>query len=225
MRRVLTLALIALTIMVANAQVSPDSVSSTYRKGVFHTHITRHVNAGIEQTNQMLDSLISQFQINPEMLYDWALEGTGQQHDGTEKDDVILILRSTTYNPKAHRSVMIFDVDVPAFKRIKDITIESIITSEKPNHDIRHINVDMYTSLVLKHAHGILTAKQIAPGQCILKMDVDIKFGWFFNLFITQKKYKALAEFRLVKFINNLKYCASHPTTFIGVKTGGPRKK
>ena len=193
-----------------------DSVSSSYHKGVFHTHVSRCVmETPAWQTAQMGDSLVAQFLRNPELLYDWALRNTGQQHDGTEKDDIVLVLKKNDYNPKANRCIMTFDVIVPGFKTIKDVTIEAIATSKYISETERVITLDLYTSLVLKHAHGVLHIKELSPTSSLLTMDADVKFGWFFNLFITQKKYKLLAEFRLVKFIDNLKYYAPRPEYYI----------
>ncbi len=193
-----------------------DSISSTYHKGVFHTHVTRMVTATPSwRTAQMADSLVEQFLRDPELLYDWALKGTGQQHDGSEKDDIILVLKNNNYNPKAHRSILTFDVVVPGFRTIKDVVIESVVTNEKTDKYSRTIIVDMHTSLVLKHAHGVLTIKEINTAQSLITMDVDIKFGWFFNLFITQKKYKALAEFRLGKFVDNLRFYSARPEFYV----------
>ena len=163
----------------------------------------------------MGDSLVEQFMRDPELLYDWALKGTGQQHDGSEKDDIILVLKSCDYNPKAHRNIMTFDAIVPGFRTIHDIRIESVVINEKKGNENRVITVDMHTSLVLKHAHGVLTIKEINPVTSLITMDVDIKFGWFFNLFITQKKYKSLAEFRLEKFVENLRNYAPRPEYYI----------
>jgi hypothetical protein len=34
---------------------------------------------------------------------------------------------------------------------------------------------------------------------------VKLKFGWFFNIFITKKRYKSIIEWRIKKFSENIK--------------------
>ena len=36
-------------------------------------------------------------------------------------------------------------------------------------------------------------------------MDVHLKFGWFFRMFITRKVYSDTIDWRLVRFVTNLK--------------------
>jgi hypothetical protein len=39
-------------------------------------------------------------------------------------------------------------------------------------------------------------------------MDVHVKFGWFFRIFITRKVYSETIDWRLVRFMTNLKMTA-----------------
>jgi hypothetical protein len=36
-------------------------------------------------------------------------------------------------------------------------------------------------------------------------MDVHVRFGWFFRIFISRKVYSETIDWRLVRFVNNLK--------------------
>ena len=36
-------------------------------------------------------------------------------------------------------------------------------------------------------------------------MRVNVTFNWFFNLFITQRRYADLIEWRITGFLNNMK--------------------
>ena len=38
-----------------------------------------------------------------------------------------------------------------------------------------------------------------------LVLESHVKFGWFFNIFITQNRFKLIMEWRLKRFIHNLK--------------------
>ena len=39
-------------------------------------------------------------------------------------------------------------------------------------------------------------------------MDVNVKFGWFFRIFITRKVYRETIDWRLVRFVTNLQLTA-----------------
>ena len=39
-------------------------------------------------------------------------------------------------------------------------------------------------------------------------MDINIKYGWFFNIFITKRIYKNSVEWRVNRYMNNLKKVA-----------------
>ena len=39
-------------------------------------------------------------------------------------------------------------------------------------------------------------------------MDVNVKFGWFFRIFITRKVYRETIDWRLVRFVTNLQMTA-----------------
>lgn len=36
-------------------------------------------------------------------------------------------------------------------------------------------------------------------------MRIHIRFGWFFNIFITQKRYRDIVEWRMQGFMNNMR--------------------
>jgi len=68
----------------------------------------------------------------------------------------------------------------------------------------------IYSSLLLKHALGTVTIIQQKNNQLLFITNVSIKFGWFFNIFITRKRYKSIVEWRIKKFTENLKYECEH---------------
>jgi len=59
--------------------------------------------------------------------------------------------------------------------------------------------------LLLKYALGTVTIVRQKNDELLFITNVSIKFGWFFNIFITKKRYKSIVEWRIKKFTENLK--------------------
>ncbi len=183
-----------------------DSLQTTYKKGLFTTYCTVEVSADKPTANDVIDDLISQFQGDPERLFDWAFKGLGQQKDGSEKDAVILVWNATSYDPQTGISILNVDAVVPGFTVFRDIELKSKVEDRELPNGWRRIRVDMfYSGSLLKESYGVFYVKQLAPDKMLYTIEINIRFGWFFNIFITQRRYKALAEFRVEKFMQNLR--------------------
>lgn len=188
------------------AAVTADSLQTTYEKGLFTTYCTVEVAADKLAANDVIDDLISQFQGDPERLFDWAFKGLGQQKDGSEKDAVILVWNATSYDPQTGISILNVDAVVPGFTVFRDIELKSKVEDRQLLNGWRRIRVDMfYSGSLLKESYGVFYVKQLAPDKMLYTIEINIRFGWFFNIFITQRRYKALAEFRVEKFMQNLR--------------------
>lgn len=188
------------------ATTAADLLQTTYEKGLFTTRCTVEVAADKPTANDVIDDLISQFQGDPERLFDWAFEGLGQQKDGSDKDAVILIWKATSYNPQTGISILNVDAVVPGFTVFHDIELKSKVEDRELQNGWRRVRVDMfYSGSLLKESYGVFYIKQLAPTKMLYTIEINLRFGWFFNIFITQRRYKALAEFRVEKFMQNLR--------------------
>ena len=57
----------------------------------------------------------------------------------------------------------------------------------------------------MKKAFGTFYIIPISNNQVMLVIDVHMKFGWFFNIFVTQNIYKSVFEWRIQGFMNNMR--------------------
>jgi hypothetical protein len=70
----------------------------------------------------------------------------------------------------------------------------------------RDIRVDIdYAGSLLKEAYGTFHILPTGENSAKIGMDVHVKFGWFFRIFITRKVYSETIDWRLVRFVTNLK--------------------
>jgi len=179
-----------------------DSISSVYKDGKFKTVYQNKTKANKNIAVDVLDYLVTDFHNSPGHLFSWALNGLGLQNKNNE---LIIIFKSSTNDVKTGITHGVFDIVVPYFKTFNNITVDAIITKTKyANGTIKVTANIVYSSLLLKNAIGTLTLIPQKNNNLVLTTNVDINFGWFFNLFITQKRYKSIVEWRIKKFTENI---------------------
>lgn len=174
---------------------------------MFHTEYETGVAASSQECNMVIDSMIYYLQTNPEILSEKFFGGLGKQGD-TKKNAFYLIWKDSEYVPEKQYSKLILDVLVNEKPFLKDVVIESIVTDTMADTQ-RDIRVDIhYGGSMLKEAYGTFHVIPTSDTTTKLGIDVHVKFGWFFRIFISRKVYSDTIDWRLVRFVNNLKLTA-----------------
>lgn len=201
-------------------------ITSIYCNKTYTTTCAVAVNAPAEVSDTIFARFIKDFQTSPDALFNWALYGTGAQDD-QEKNAFLLEYKETVYIPEENYGRIKIDVIIPGFTRIKDITltgrildfqqpviynptlcIDSLKMSNVPNWN-RHFDIDVtYYGKLLEHGYGNMYIIPVDKTHSIFFMDINLKYGWFFNIFITMKVYKNSVEWRVNRYMNNLKKVA-----------------
>lgn len=202
-------------------------ITSVYTNKMYTTVCAVEVNAPAEVSNTIFARFIHDFQSSPDALFDWALYGVGTQED-QEKNAFLLDYKKTVYIPETNYGSVTVDVIVPGVARIKDIVLEADVIDEWdtirynpelhvdsltmqniPNFN-RHfdIRVTSYSGKLLKQGYGNIYIIPIDSVNSAFLMDINIKYGWFFNIFINMKSYKNSVEWRVNKYMLNLKRVA-----------------
>ncbi|MCR4663884.1 MAG: hypothetical protein K5660_00780 [Paludibacteraceae bacterium] len=201
-------------------------ITSVYAHKTYTTVCAVEVDAPAEVSDSIFARFVQDFQQSPDALFNWALYGTGQQDD-EEKNAFLLEYKETVYIPEKEYGRITVDVVIPGLTRFKDIVLEGRVIDEKkpvvynqglcadsltmsdiPNYN-RHFDVDVnYSGKLLEHGFGNIYIIPKDSVHSIFLMDINIKYGWFFNLFITKKIYKNSVEWRVNRYMNNLKKVA-----------------
>jgi hypothetical protein len=88
---------------------------------------------------------------------------------------------------------------------LKDVVIEAFVADSVVG-DRRDIRVDIrYAGTLIKEAYGSFHVKPTGENTAKIGMDVHVKFGWFFRIFISRKVYSETIDWRLARFVENLK--------------------
>ena len=180
------------------------SVLTTLSDGMFHTRYETEVDTCAEACNVVIDSMIYYLQTDPEMLSEQFFAGLGKQEDA-KKNAFYLIWKESEYIPEKQYSKLVLDVLVNERPFLSDVVIESMVT-DSLSGDRRDIRVDInYAGSLLKQAYGTFHILPTGENTARIGMDVHVKFGWFFRIFITRKVYSETIDWRLVRFVTNLK--------------------
>ena len=202
MKKIYISIVLFLIYLIPTYALSADSIKSVYADGEFQTHFQTSTIVSPGITSEVADYLVSDFHNAPDHLFDWALKDLGLQN---KKNELIIIFKSSTDDPKTNITHGIFDIIVPHFKTFENVKVDAIVTEAKYNNGSIKVTANIvYSSLLLKNALGIITFIPQKNNQLIVVTDVKINFGWFFNFFITQRRYKSIVEWRIKKFTENI---------------------
>lgn len=183
------------------------SVLTTLSDGMFHTQYETEVGASAEACNVVIDSMIYYLQTDPAKLSEQFFAGLGKQEDA-KKNAFYLVWKASEYQPEEQYSKLVLDVLVNERPFLSDVVIESMVT-DSLSGDRRDIRVDInYAGSLLKQAYGTFHILPTGENTARIGMDVHVKFGWFFRIFISRKVYSETIDWRLVRFVTNLKMTA-----------------
>jgi len=201
-------------------------ISSVYINKTYTTVCAVPVDAPAEVSNTIFERFIHDFQASPDALFEWALYGTGAQ-DEQEKNAFLLEYKETVYIPENNYGRILVDVVIPGLTRFPNIMLEGKVLDERRplqyNPDLRvdslnmtnipnwyrHFDIDViYYGKLLEHGFGNIYIIPVDSTHSVFLMDINIKYGWFFNIFITKKIYKNSVEWRVNRYMNNLKRVA-----------------
>lgn len=183
------------------------SVLTTLSEGMFHTSYETEVDTSVVACNQAVDSMIYCLQTDPELLSERFFVGLGKQED-KKKNAFYLVWKESTYVPEEQYSRLVLDVLVDEKPFMKDVVIESSVVDTMAG-ERRDVRVDIhYAGTLIKEAYGTFHVNPVNDRQAKLAMDVHVKFGWFFRIFISRKVYSETIDWRLARFVENLKLIA-----------------
>ena len=180
------------------------SVLTTLSDGMFHTKYETEVGASAEACNVVVDDMIHCLQTDPALLSEKYFAGLGMQSD-TKKNAFYLEWKESTYVPEKQYSRLALDVLVNEKPFLRDVVIEAMVT-DSLSGDRRDIRVDIhYAGTLIKEAYGLFHIMPTGENTAKIGMDVHVKFGWFFRIFISRKVYSETIDWRLVRFVENLR--------------------
>lgn len=181
-----------------------DTISTTYKDGNYITYTKVWVNAAPLVMDQVIDNFIYQTKHNLDALMLWGLKGLKLR---SEKDDIIVFnFKTTTYDKKNDLIKATGEVIVPKVIRFPEIHVNSQMS--KRTFDDGKVNVDinvLYSDAFLSKTTGNFNMIPVDEKGCYISLETKVKFGWFFNIFITKYTFTHIMEWRFKTLMYNLR--------------------
>ena len=179
------------------------TILTSLKDGMFHTAYETDVQACAEACNTVVDDMIYCLQTDPELLSEKYFAGLGMQKD-TKKNSFYLHWKESTYVPEQQYSRLVLDILVNEKPFLKDVVVEAFV-ADSMSGERRDIRVDIrYAGNLIKEAYGSFHVEPTGDQTALIGMDVHLRFGWFFRMFITRKVYSETIDWRLMRFVQNI---------------------
>ena len=183
-----------------------DTIWTTYEKGLYFSEAEACVKCSFKDAQSVVNLFINQFSNDFRKLFEWAFANLGEQKDDEEKNSFLLEVKRTEFDKMSGISTIIADVVVPKVRRFKNVEIKSKVTLTSDSATYHNVYIDIfYSNALLKKAYGTFFVQKNKNNQVVIKTNIYVRFGWFFNIFVTKKMYKKVVEWRLEEFLNNFK--------------------
>jgi len=204
MKKSCFLILFLLAIVTSSKASSLDSISTIYKNGEFITYCQVRVDASDSISNTVTKDFVYQMHDNLDALFGWALKGMNLRKEKNEL--MVFYFKSTKYNKETHTVRGIGDVIVPGVITFPNIIVDSRLTEKRFTNGKSTVDIDLlYSDGFLKKMYGIFTVIPKRNNTSLFTLETHIRFGWFFNIFITQHRFKQIMEWRLKKLVHNLR--------------------
>lgn len=184
---------------------SNDSISTRYSKGSFSSYCQISTSANDSVINAVVNQFVSQMCYDIRGLFKWGLKGMSLQN---EKDELLVFdFKRTEYSKQTGILKGIGDVNAIGSASLKDVSVDSKLTVRTYTSGKREVKLDLCNSnLFIKNMSGSFYFVPKGDGKtAYLQIRTNIGFSWFFDVFITQKRYKNILEWRLRQVLLNLR--------------------
>lgn len=190
---------------IAGLNATPtDSISTIYRDGEFVTYCQVWVNSSDSISNAVTKDFDYQMRYKLDALFGWALKGMNLRKE--KKELMMFYFKSTSFDKETNIIRCVGDVIVPGIITVPNIIIDSRLTSKKFTNGKSIVYIDLLSAKgFMKQMNCNFSVIPLKGKGVWYTLETHVRFGWFFNIFITQNRYKAIMEWRLKQFVHNLK--------------------
>lgn len=182
-----------------------DSISTKYNYGEFTTFCQLSISANDSITNEVIDLFVQQMCTDIKGLFKWGLKGMSLAN---EKDELLVFdFKETRYNKQTGILKGIGDVIVPGVTKFKDLSVDTKLILRTFTTGKREVRLDLASpNLFLRSLRGsFYFIPKGTHRNGYLQIVTTIRFAWFFDLFVTQTRYKSILEWRLRQMLKNIK--------------------
>lgn len=181
-----------------------DTVFTVYQNREFITTCRLQVNASDSVSSAVVDDFLNQTRYDLDELYKWALKGLNLR--GEKNELIVFNFKSTSYNKETGVIHGLGDVTVPYVTTFRNIAVDSKMDKMKTERGNILVNINvLYSDAFLKKTYGYFSVRQLSNSKSVYTLQTHVEFGWFFDFFITQSRFKKIMEWRFERLLKNIK--------------------
>jgi hypothetical protein len=205
--KLLKISIISCLLLLLNKQIIGFSenenviIKTVYNDGFFHTEASLKTNASTKIMSELILNIGEHLRNLEIELLEWSTVGLSGK-DGSSLMQIEYV--KSTYN--SDTEIFELFLDVYFMKRqFKNINVTVLLKTFTDSNGYPAITVKSNSpNSLLRNVEGTLFIKQTHNSQHFA-VHSSVRFGWFFNMFITTSMYRNVAEWRLETFLKNLK--------------------
>ena len=187
-------------VVCAQSLLAGDNERQTRR-----VHLDKVYDCSLERTNAVIDTFMYALQTDINSLFSWAFVGTGDQGDSKGKDAVSIQYTGNSYDPETRIGKQMMTISVLGVPWFRNRELGSLYRDSVVN-EIRYSRLDItYSGSLLQAADGQFHTQAIDDAHTNVHIEINVTFGKFFSAFVTNKRWKEVAEWRIERFAENLK--------------------
>jgi len=182
-----------------------DSISTVYRDGEFRSYCQMSVNASDSISNAVISKFVYQMCYDLDDLFKWGLKGMIIEKG--KKEILYFDFKRTSYDKKTTVLRASGDIIVPGITTLPNLYIDSKLSQKAHANGRRDVRLDLCShNPFLKKMDGVCSYIPKGNNRTgFYTLETHIKFGWFFDIFITQNRYKQILEWRLKRLVYNIR--------------------
>jgi hypothetical protein len=213
--------LFVLSISSTSLATPTDSISTVYRDGEFVTYCQVWVKASDSISNSVANDFDTQMRYDLDGLFGWAFKGLNLRKE--KKDLMLFYFKSTNFNKETGVIRGKGDVIITDMITYPNIIVDCKLSKKNYTSGKSEFYIDLlYSNGFIKKMYATFTVVPKKEVGTWYISENHVRFGWFFDFFITQSRFKTIMEWRLKRFVNNLKTEAEHREKLIKKLTPNP---
>ncbi len=193
-----------------SAQKLNLGTSSTYSDGAFHTTSAYIVDVPVSELNSILHEIYVGIQSEPTKNLKWLFKNLG--HHSNVEDDLVMAEKGFFFDPETSKYLLKLAVAMKKGDDFMYFDVEGNLREAWINGK-KNVKLTVTKKIkILNSACFSLTAMPQPEGKSLILVESDMSFGWFFNLFFTESRYRSVMEWRIQGLTMNIKKKAEGDT-------------
>lgn len=183
---------------------------STYSNSAFHTTAAYLVDVPVSKLDDVLHQIYVGIQDKPTKNLKWLFKNLG--HHNNVEDDIVMAEKGFFFDPETSKYLLKLAIAMKKGDKFMYFDVEGNLCEARINGK-KNVKLTVTKKIkILNSACFSLTAMPQPGGKSLILLKSDMSFGWFFNLFFTESRYRSVMEWRIQGLAMNVKKRAEGDT-------------